>query len=423
MQYQNEINLINDLLCIADFKFRLSDGKYGIIPKDPSYQFKRYHQKQNLNDEITNRIEIHFSDASRYHQRFEAIYTQKHDIYNTISKDSLIAYVYWLLKKIFVLERQCTAEDIREFLSHFQNKQLLEYHILTEIYGITGDLSQPLSLGGFNIIRKETQQDFIQKYTGQEKYLKFKFFPKFESEYLIECRVKARDPAKAIEIAFQKYDSFESVFRFVVGDTRRLISPGIFNFKGHQTSRMLFFSTDGLGSSHRAIEMFFSLDINDSSLIDSLMGFNRVWKILACDKRTELEEKILSSIEWIGKAIYEPDKRKSIIQYVFAIENLLMYNEGKIITPSIVSQLSESLAFILGSNLEERKRITKEFRDVYTVRSAITHGGNKVVDYRNLENAMLLSRGLITNLLTNPIFFPLKTLKALFDWTTIQKFS
>jgi hypothetical protein len=95
---------------------------------------------------------------------------------------------------------------------------------------------------------------------------------------------------------------------------------------------------------------------------------------------------MIRSIEWAGRSINEPENDIACTEIAFAFESLLKSSESNSpITASIQGQISETVAFICGENKDSRKHIIKKFKELYSYRSSVAHGGNstKTADYRS----------------------------------------
>ena len=97
--------------------------------------------------------------------------------------------------------------------------------------------------------------------------------------------------------------------------------------------------------------------------------------------KTKIEEKIYKSTLWLGKSLITKNLSDSFLQVAIALECLLARQErGYFIQPSITVTLSETLAFLIGNNADERKNYFKQLKDLYAKRSSIVHSGNTSID-------------------------------------------
>ncbi|MGN6618300.1 MAG: hypothetical protein ACTHJ5_14090, partial [Ilyomonas sp.] len=121
-------------------------------------------------------------------------------------------------------------------------------------------------------------------------------------------------------------------------------------------------------------------------------------------------------------ALMEKDNAKSLFQFVIAIEGMLQIQEKAFVTPSIVSQISESLAFIIEDDLEKRKAISKYFKDLYQKRSAIAHGGVKIIGKEDLKLALTICKQMIFSLTCIKPFNTFSNIQQLNDFLNDLKF-
>jgi len=96
-------------------------------------------------------------------------------------------------------------------------------------------------------------------------------------------------------------------------------------------------------------------------------------EILLKDKssRTELENRIITALRWIGSGINEEVDCDKFLKFAIALECLLLSREeeGK------GSSIAERCAFILSDNPQDRANIDKEVKKLYGKRSDIAHEG------------------------------------------------
>ncbi|CAM3930331.1 HEPN domain-containing protein [Mucilaginibacter galii] len=164
------------------------------------------------------------------------------------------------------------------------------------------------------------------------------------------------------------------------------------------------------------------VDMSDEYYRKKENGNASVWALVQKNEKSEIEKRSLQAITWIGNAVADQNPSKSLVQYVFAIEGMLQYTPESFITPSIISQIGDWLAFIIGEEKDERKSIVNYFKNVYRKRSAIAHGGAKTITQEDLSIAMQIAKHMVISFLTKPPFSEMKTVKDLSDFITDCKF-
>jgi hypothetical protein len=105
--------------------------------------------------------------------------------------------------------------------------------------------------------------------------------------------------------------------------------------------------------------------------------FPIVDEILKRTNRTEIEEQILNAIKWFGLARQMDDEAMSFVAYYTALDMLVSErrNDPPEWSTSLGERIAESVAFLLGRNLEHRRRIKAYQKQLWALRSKIVHAG------------------------------------------------
>ena len=106
-------------------------------------------------------------------------------------------------------------------------------------------------------------------------------------------------------------------------------------------------------------------------------GFARVSSILAKETPSSLEERILASLQWAGRAQIEARREEAFLLYAIALESLLLGRDTK---TEISHRLAVRCAHLGGGpTADDKKRVVREILALYETRSRIVHSGNFVV--------------------------------------------
>jgi len=302
--------------------------------------------------------------------------------------------------------------------SFFLEKELQESELFYELYGATSELPT-IEFGEFIVYNYDLAENIIkEKYPALNLDL---FLSNRRSNLLIGIKVKARENAKAVEIANKLCETFENVFSYMIADLKHERTIGILNYRGWRSTNVVICNDNGIGfngTNHIALPV----KIDSSYFVDESNGHDKIWKIISKSNKTEIEKRLINSIEWIGKAIHEIDLSKSLIQFVFAIEGMLQFNEKVFVTLSIVSQLSESIAFIIADDKDERIQIVKLLKEIYQKRSAISHGGSTIITLEDVYTSLQFSKLMITSFLTTKPFCEMDKMDELNKYLINLKF-
>lgn len=195
------------------------------------------------------------------------------------------------------------------------------------------------------------------------------------------------DEIKAEEIAIKKINQVINLLRFIIC---------IFAYERIYENRV---KANLLAESYNMAENTFHININkksislsygtsrkslqklpiDSQTINELKEccfFDDWIFILSKDKKTEIEEAILTSIYWIGEAQNDFDKESAFIKYWIALETLFSVSDD-----GITESLSRGVAILLAFGgyrfigVGEVAKIFADTKKLYKKRSKIVHRG------------------------------------------------
>lgn len=239
--------------------------------------------------------------------------------------------------------------------------------------------------------------------------------------------VQARDLDYAYKQAQLKLDEVIHLLNFILYSNYRgleVISATTIN--GTQERHFII----GEGWSHYSISSHPSamkrivLEETLDYILNEKIGNRQLIDIFDKESKNEIEKRICNAINWVGMAIAEQNNSIAFTQAIYAIESLLQYEtKGEIINKSIVATISESIAFLLGKNYDDRKGIEKRFRELYGIRSKIAHGkSSEITAYQVLE-AIDLAKRLVLELLMNPALKDASTMQKIVNYITKLKYT
>lgn len=354
-----------------------------------------------------------------YENEIEALFNSNKEIPATYTFTKFETEVCNLLKILKRENRNCQPENIKMLFDQLLAVEIQEYEILNEVWGAQLQESK-IQFGDFTIYHFfRSNKELTEKYPELKNTI---FTDHLKSNYLIGITIKARHQEKATEKAHEYFATFENAFNYMLADLRHNHQLSILTAPNQSTMDSIVCNKETMGKATKFVGRFSNIDLEHDVFTDSLQGNNLVWSLITKIEKSDVEKRLLNSIEWIGKATIEKEKPKALVQFVFAIEGLLHYNEGGFITPSIVSQLSDWLAFIIEDDMEQRKKISSYFKELYKKRSAIAHGASKIIDEADLHLALQISKLMIISFLTHEPLKNLKTISELNSYMTDLKF-
>lgn len=353
-------------------------------------------------------------------------------IFNAFNMDSEIGDTYTLKKyesllinhfRNFMLQGlPAKLADVDLFCNNLKSEKKKVFSVFRDIHGITlQNPGSPLSLGKYTVYEFQSQKSFIEEKTKlNPEYIWFGDSP----QYLIEWQAEARHFEKAVEIADQAFERFELILRYVIGNPTSRFEVGVLNYQGWRHRRAYIFSDDGkvsnTASNHGSFE---PIPLDDPYFSSEEAGYKYAWDIASSKKLNKFQKRILLAIEWIGQSIAEPLPQSAFLKSAIALEIIFTYSEKSIITPSILNQISEGAALLLGGTVEERLEIESKVKKLYGLRSAIVHSGNKNISESDHQNMLGISRSVVAKLLTSEILINIESVEKLYELLKSTKYS
>ena len=139
----------------------------------------------------------------------------------------------------------------------------------------------------------------------------------------------------------------------------------------------------------------------------------RISKLLQAHSRNEVEELLLTSARWAGRATVSPLREEAFMLYAIALECLVLPGTD---AGELRHRLSQRVARLTPGTVAsrvERQKITKK---LYDIRSKIVHSGHYEVGEKELYRIRAIAKRVIFDLLSNPRLASLSTTKALEAW-------
>jgi hypothetical protein len=142
------------------------------------------------------------------------------------------------------------------------------------------------------------------------------------------------------------------------------------------------------------------------------LGFARLTKLLA-DERNDLEEKIIASIQWAGRATAEIRKEEAFVLYAIALESMVLADQN----PSeLTYRLKVRTAHLLANKTESRRDVFSKIGHLYGIRSKIVHSGRYQVTDADLALLRNITKAALIRICTGEEFMSMRTGKELGEW-------
>ena len=156
----------------------------------------------------------------------------------------------------------------------------------------------------------------------------------------------------------------------------------------------------------------------DSRTIERMeeLGIFRVAELLKQKlKEDSFEETLLRGIRWFSNAQVQVVRENQLLNLTTCLETFLTRRGMEQITNTV----AEGVAFVLSTNLVERKRMKGRILDFYNLRSRISHEGRSAVLSSELEEFKSIVGNFLKTMIQKIDTF--RTNKDLADWIETQK--
>lgn len=145
----------------------------------------------------------------------------------------------------------------------------------------------------------------------------------------------------------------------------------------------------------------------------NLLELRKISGWLAKSRPSDLEDRILSALQWAGRAAAEERREESFLLYAISLESLLV--GGKTHT-EIIERLALRGAHLLAGDRKDRENVYKELKVLYGIRSKIVHSGSLEVTQDELARIAAIVRGALVTVLHMSPLAEMKEESQFEDW-------
>lgn len=359
---------------------------------------------------------------TEFNQILEAIYGLKEKVYSRFTRQKVYKSIEVSLINKKKRNELFTIDDEQSFFSDFENKEPYDRYIVAPISGIRLDSNNKIKISIFEV-GKANQLKSILSNDNDGYYISVKI----EGFY---------DELIAIEEAKNKFSDFIRLIVFISGknDKKVLIRTGLPSYPSMSHEQM-YVETNSYQILENMEDTFPSSTINNTYLekipIDNDFfykneDFKKIWDIYknkhSNKKISSMETRLLNASIAIGESALSKSIKNSIIYTSMALEILFSYDEGSLFQKSIGEKLSDTFAFIVGTDKDSRLNASKAVKEFYRLRSALVHGGDTKTNNDYIVFNIFL-RSIINELLNNKKFEHIKKIEDLYNMVKEAQYS
>lgn len=282
------------------------------------------------------------------------------------------------------------AQNISKYFNSLKQE---EFIVVTKIYGINVNHNNTcIKLGNYLLCDYEYFQTTYKPNHFSREILNSKFDEQpsgaIDNCYIINEKILAINYNIAVELFYKEVETFINLVIFCIG------------WCSEDNAKISCFDTN-IHSDHIVINQL-NHNVNFCMSNNSLMNpsyyldeefFKRnnyeiLFDLLCKDNLTQIENKILVSVDWIGQSMRTNNLTQRYTFLCIALESLLSNKNSGLMEQSITSRLREYSSFLATDDKGKRYDIYKELPGLYKKRSEISHTGKSsglaIKDYYKL---------------------------------------
>lgn len=271
-------------------------------------------------------------------------------------------------------------------IPHLESK-IQEIEIVVPIFSLMIQSGFPVGRVKFIPITRALFDEWYSKTTtGRPEEVKARY-----TEFLQKERKKIQglaagtlkliaDKDRAGQIALDETERMLNLFRFFepVNLHPGLISHcAILGKQNQQTTKYYVFENNILiGSTSSILDKGYYPWKVENGFIAAIQhsGLNTINEILANKEKTAFHKTILDTLQIYSRCSLSSDYSDKLLYLLVTLESLLLKDS----TEPIQQNVGERMAFALSQNPNERKKIVRNFKQVYGLRSKFLHHGNDI---------------------------------------------
>lgn len=135
--------------------------------------------------------------------------------------------------------------------------------------------------------------------------------------------------------------------------------------------------------------------------IHKIAAFSKASDLLAHDKHNKFQKRLLSAMQWAGRASIQELIDQAFLFYAISLENLLLGTKGE---SELSYRLSIYGAYLLGHDGASRKEVHQTLKKLYTLRSKIVHAGSASIRESDLTLIRRYAKRAVLTFLTDERF-------------------
>lgn len=345
-------------------------------------------------------ITVHGENVPIFTACVDELYKYNASVLTTYTRELFEKHVVALLESKILAGKGIDRAACDEFFKELQDVPIVRFNTYRAVDGLKlRSFAAPNRIGPFTIYHYPSHGQLIDSRSDDGEEL---LFDGSVPEYLIQVETSARDFDKASELADLMFEKFELTLQFMIGFVNDSYEVGVMHHRGlRQRASYTIAENGGVGSRHQWLGPLQAIDIDNPYFQGPEQAFDRVWTWVGDERASELQRRLALAIEWAGQSYSEVSPASAFLKSAIALEIIFAHNEKTLINASILSQISESVAMLLGKDVDDRVEMEATVKKLYSMRSAIAHAGKNQISKSDLHHMFRVTRSVIAKLITS----------------------
>ena len=338
-------------------------------------------------------------NLQKFEKAVEAILKEDIEIKNGYTFESLANRLLALLQEKKINQKEFELAELKDFVNELKNTPNHNYTVLRDIVGISmKESAPPLEIGPFTIYDFRQHRGIIEQ--NKSALAALKWF-QGDHDFLIQYQVSAKEQAKALEVADDKFEQFVIFLWFLIGYPTDRYEIGVLSYQGYRNREAYVFSDKEVGHSAQGYGSFEPVPLGTSYFLDPTYGLDFFWQLIDKNDQNELERRVISAVRWIGQSIMDRSIQSAFVKAAISIE-VLMGPKRSEKYESLAKYIANRLNLVLHYD-DSLPNITKIFETLYEIRSAIAHAGKENVKQSDYFDLLWIARRTVFKLISDPL--------------------
>ena len=284
----------------------------------------------------------------------------------------------------------------------------IKSEVFHKIYGLTVSNAEPIILDDFKLYN----YDLHKMYLGNTYFPEnpnvidgygFSLDEADKNIAWVSLMVDATDSNEAKNVAYERFEALQGIFRFLVSFLGEDYDIGILNYRRliHDETIILSPRSRTLSGSAEGARQSIDYKILKALLSERAFSIEDIIGICCKKQKNKMEKRLITSLVFYGKAFFDFGKSISLLESMMAIEALVQRESDQLVSQSISAQIVEYCVFLLGKTYDDRIFIDKQIKYFYHIRSKLAHGESSEVSKQDCNDVIRYARALITIFITN----------------------